>query len=847
MFNSLKSKIIVPSIGVLALLVVVIFAYTVVRVNYFANEITEQRLETAIQTTNAYLESLRERNRITSITISDNIDVVERLRDWNAGINPDENRRELINYLNSIKSDLGVDSFVIIGQDATVMLRTHMPHTFDDSVYGIPFFMSGLSGERVFSFTSTNELPMALSHLTPILDNGEVIGTLSASVVMSRNLFVDNFAKALNAQITIFAGTERVATTLLDDNGQREMGIHAQQDIIQAVIHENRYYTGNVTLRGIPFSAYYFPLHGWDGAVIGMFFAGFSNEHTNAITTNLQLTLIILAIVGLVIAAVLMFFLIMRSLKPLENLMVVVEDVTAGKLNVNIDKANLPKDEIGALTHNVCGLIDVINNIVYDFTNMHKEYVKLGNCHYNIDDSKYQNSFKEMVVLVNNLLTQITTDIFDVADVLYNISDGDFSKKLQEEIWVGDWIYMPKSLNNLTNNLKAISSEVDGMIKAAAIKGELRFQIDATHYSGDWKKIMNGLNDIAKAVDSPINEIMNVMDNISQGNFSALVVGDYNGDFLKIKNAVNTTIETLSAYIAEITEDLAAIAKGDLTTSIQRDYVGSFIAIKNSLNNISSTLNKTMSEIYSASSQVLAGAKQISASATDLATGAQEQASSVQELNATIDIISQQTRLNADNAVEASNLSNKSSVNAQEGNEAMQQMTTAMAQIKDSSNDISKIIKVIQEIAFQTNLLALNAAVEAARAGEQGRGFNVVAEEVRNLAARSQESATETTELIEDSISRVNSGSKIAEVTSQSLDTIVKNASGVLDIISNITISSKEQAEAITQVGKGLEQISRVVQSNSAASQETAAASQELNSQAELLQQLVSYFKLRNV
>jgi len=118
---------------------------------------------------------------------------------------------------------------------------------------------------------------------------------------------------------------------------------------------------------------------------------------------------------------------------------------------------------------------------------------------------------------------------------------------------------------------------------------------------------------------------------------------------------------------------------------------------------------------------------------------------------------------------------------------------------------------------------------------------------VRNLAARSQESATETTELIEDSISRVNSGSKIAEVTSQSLDTIVKNASGVLDIISNITISSKEQAEAITQVGKGLEQISRVVQSNSAASQETAAASQELNSQAELLQQLVSYFKLRNV
>jgi methyl-accepting chemotaxis protein len=174
----------------------------------------------------------------------------------------------------------------------------------------------------------------------------------------------------------------------------------------------------------------------------------------------------------------------------------------------------------------------------------------------------------------------------------------------------------------------------------------------------------------------------------------------------------------------------------------------------------------------------------------------------------------------------------------------MKQMLLAMTQIKESSSEISKIIKAIQDIAFQTNLLALNASVEAARAGEHGRGFSVVAEEVRNLAGRSQDSVNETTGLIETSNNRVESGSSIAETTSKSLNTIVVNAAEVSQIIKNIASASSEQAEAIAQVSLGLDQISKVVQSNSAVSEETAAASQELSSQAEILQQLVAYFKL---
>jgi methyl-accepting chemotaxis protein len=456
---------------------------------------------------------------------------------------------------------------------------------------------------------------------------------------------------------------------------------------------------------------------------------------------------------------------------------------------------------------------------------------------------------------VNAILNAEVDNINDICNLIASVNEGDFDVQVTE--LPGDFVIQTKAINALMANLNGVSSEVTDMIESISKKGDLRFKTPAEKYNGDWREIMEGLNNIAEAVDAPIQAWKVCLNEMKMGNFDIneidRIVKDkgfdadashYQGIFRDISMDIDHTVSDISSYINEIEDILAKTANGDLRNSISREYVGSFNLIKRSVNHINETLSKTMGEITSASDQVLSGAKQISISAQELANGAQEQASSVEELNASIDMINQQTRKNADNAMEASQISNNSTTTAQEGNESMKEMVSAMSQIKDSSGAISKIIKAIQDIAFQTNLLALNAAVEAARAGEHGKGFAVVAEEVRSLAGRSQESATETTGLIATSNSRVESGADIVEATSASLDMIVKNVSEVSALISNISESSSEQAESISQVSEGLSQISRVTQSNSAVSQQTAAASEEPNSQAELLQQLVAYFKL---
>lgn len=307
---------------------------------------------------------------------------------------------------------------------------------------------------------------------------------------------------------------------------------------------------------------------------------------------------------------------------------------------------------------------------------------------------------------------------------------------------------------------------------------------------------------------------------------------------LVITNGIIQPIKKLGASADKI-------AQGNLDVEIDissKDEIG---ALSKSFETMTSNVNEILSNIRFAAEQVASGSSQVSDSSVALSQGATEQASSIEQLTASLEEISVQTKQNADDANRANDMSDSVKTNAAQGNMQMNEMLTAMDEINVSSSNISKIIKVIDEIAFQTNILALNAAVEAARAGKHGKGFAVVAEEVRNLAARSAKAAKETTDLIEGSIKKVEAGTEIAHHTAEALNMIVEGVTQVSNLVGNIAIASNEQSSGIAQINQGILQVSEVVQTNSATAEESAAASEELSSQALLLKEQVARFVLR--
>ncbi|HEX3038217.1 MAG TPA: methyl-accepting chemotaxis protein [Oscillospiraceae bacterium] len=350
---------------------------------------------------------------------------------------------------------------------------------------------------------------------------------------------------------------------------------------------------------------------------------------------------------------------------------------------------------------------------------------------------------------------------------------------------------------------------------------------------------------ISNGISKPMAEMTDAAERIAEGDLNVQINVNSQDEIGKLGAALSKSNSSVKAYITDISENLGNIAKGDLNLASSIEYKGDFKALRDSLHDISVSLNETLTEIRQASEQVSNGSDQVSGGAQALAQGATQQASSVQELSATITEISENVKQNAEYATDASQRVNHVSSELEASNTQMKDMLSAMSKISSSSNEIGKIIKTIEDIAFQTNILALNAAVEAARAGEAGKGFAVVADEVRNLASKSASAAKDTTSLIQNSIAEVANGTKIADTTANALLKVVDNAKAVANTVDQIAKTSNQQANSINQVTFGVEQISAVVQTNSATAEESAAASEELSGQAETLRTLVERFKLR--
>lgn len=305
-------------------------------------------------------------------------------------------------------------------------------------------------------------------------------------------------------------------------------------------------------------------------------------------------------------------------------------------------------------------------------------------------------------------------------------------------------------------------------------------------------------------------------------------------------------VEGLSTIIHDIGYLLGEMANQnlDIQSSHRDAYVGDFQSILHSMRNLKVELSEILRQINTSAEQVSSASNQVSSSAQNLSQGAVEQASSVEELAARISEISNQVKDTADSAGKVREQTHHAGEGVSVCNQQMQELMNAMEKIHSSSDEIGKIIKTIEDIAFQTNILALNAAVEAARAGVAGKGFAVVADEVRNLASKSAEASKNTSLLITHSTEAVQTGTEIARHTADALSDVVENIQSMVGSIDQISAVSSEQSEAVLQVNEGINQISSVVQSNSATAEESAAASQELSAEAANLKQLVDQFTL---
>lgn len=342
----------------------------------------------------------------------------------------------------------------------------------------------------------------------------------------------------------------------------------------------------------------------------------------------------------------------------------------------------------------------------------------------------------------------------------------------------------------------------------------------------------------------PLKEIENASKSLSQGDFSTDIEYESDDEFGQTCKSMKISFDELKRIIGELSSGVECLADGDFTVRPTMAFPGELRKIEVSMDNLVNKLDDSFTEIKSSADQINMGSNQVAEGSQALAQGATEQASSVEELSATLTEIAGQVKINAENAKEASELATVSGEVAQSTLLDMKDMLTSMNEISMTSENIGKVIKVIDDIAFQTNILALNAAVEAARAGSAGKGFAVVADEVRNLAQKSSDAAKETTALIESSITAVNHGEGIAKKTSEAFEELANKVESVVATINEISNASEEQSNSIRQITIGVDQISSVVQTNSATSEESAAASEELSGQANMLNTLVSTFKL---
>ncbi|WP_052501475.1 methyl-accepting chemotaxis protein [Thiomicrospira microaerophila] len=441
---------------------------------------------------------------------------------------------------------------------------------------------------------------------------------------------------------------------------------------------------------------------------------------------------------------------------------------------------------------------------------------------------------------INQLLENVSQALSGANKTVAAIAAGDFNQRIEGQ-YVGDLQRLQQGVNNSADNIAKVMTQF-GRTMQAMKQGEFKLKLEC-QAEGEYLKMMNNAQATMDEMNGIIAQINDVMSAMSQGQFNHRVEIAASGEMNVLKDSINESMTQLDEAIREITHIVVAQSGGDLTQVIRGDYEGDLQRLKDAVNSSLSKLAQIVSQAVQAADIVNNAAKEVSQGSLDLSERVQQQAAALEQTSATMDQMNSAVQNNTGNAQSAAKLATGVQLEAQQGEKVMQQTIVAMGAIQQSSHKIADIVSLIDGIAFQTNLLALNAAVEAARAGDHGRGFAVVAGEVRALAQKSAEAAKDIKKLINESVTRIDEGTKLASESGERLISITHSVEEVSAMINQIAQASAEQAEGVSQVHAAISDIDGVTQQNAALVEQTSAASESMSEQANELSRNMSFFK----
>ena len=569
-------------------------------------------------------------------------------------------------------------------------------------------------------------------------------------------------------------------------------------------------------------------------------YAVITRDEFNSQLDTLRNAAVIISITAVILMCAIVLYVLRRAIKPMEELNGKLVAVAEGDLGVVI--ATNARDEIGQISRNTAKVLDIFHTLTDDLTEMVDALNLKGEIEYAMDEAKYAGDYRRAAEDVNKMLRNNAAAIKSLIEVLESFGEGRFDVKVKE--FPGRMAIINTTADKIKNEIYKILTDINVLV-SMAIEGELHTRADHGRYKGDWQKVIIGFNDLMQAASMPINTTSVALTEMAKGNLNVKINESYAGDYKIIKDSFNATQDTIYGYVKEITGVLESMSNNNFDLSITHSYIGDFVSIQRSIEMIISAMNQLIGNMGESCDQVTASAELIADYSVTLSNGARNQMESLETLKEIVGEINVKTAENKESTDKAEYLVGQTRSHVDRGNDEMQEMLSSMDGISKSSEDISKIIKVIEGIAFQTNLLALNAAVEAARAGEHGKGFMVVADEVRTLAQRSQEAARQTTEMIGNSVERTKEGSSAVNDIAKTLQQINDEVGELSSKVSQIARASERQAESITEVTNHINDISVVTQINNETANNISVTTDTFKTNSRAFREMVKMFKIR--